>query len=115
VRVPVSGGGYFRLLPYTVTRMGLRKLNEQLRRPFVFYLHPWEIDPGQPRIKASALSQFRHYTNIDRCEARLRKLIGDFRFTTMSDVLIGLDLLHAETPRHGAIAGRVDSVLTPAH
>jgi polysaccharide deacetylase family protein (PEP-CTERM system associated) len=65
LRIPVSGGGYFRLLPYSVTRAGLSKLNEA-GRPFVFYLHPWEVDPGQPRIKTSALSTFRHYTNLSR-------------------------------------------------
>lgn len=93
VRIPVSGGGYFRLLPYAITRAGLRKLNDQLHRPFVFYLHPWEIDPGQPRIRASALSQFRHYTNIDRCEARLRQLLADFPVGTMNDSLASLGLL----------------------
>lgn len=116
VRVPVSGGGYFRLLPYALTRAGLGKLNGQLRRPFVFYLHPWEIDPGQPRIKASALSQFRHYTNIGRCEARLRTLISDFRFTTMSNVLTAIDLLRPESLQPDPIAaGRIDPILTSAH
>lgn len=101
VRVPVSGGGYFRLLPYALTRSGLRSLNEQQRRPFVFYLHPWEIDPGQPRIKTSLLSRIRHYTNIERCEDRLRTLIGDFKFTTMSSVLANLNLLALEAaPAH---------------
>jgi polysaccharide deacetylase family protein (PEP-CTERM system associated) len=115
VRVPVSGGGYFRLLPYALTRAGLRKLNERLRRPFVFYLHPWEIDPGQPRIKASMLSQFRHYTNIGRCEARLRLLIGNFRFTTMNNVLTGMDLLRPESSKADPIAAGPEPVFTAAH
>jgi polysaccharide deacetylase family protein (PEP-CTERM system associated) len=116
VRVPVSGGGYFRLLPYAVTRTGLGKLNEQMRRPFVFYLHPWEIDTGQPRIKTSALSRFRHYTNIGRCEARLRTLIADFRFTTMNDVLTGMGLLRPESIQAASIAtDAIDPILTPAH
>lgn len=97
LRVPVSGGGYFRLLPYGVTRAGLRKLNEKQQRPFVFYLHPWEIDPGQPRIDASALSKFRHYTNLEHCEGRLRQLLIDFRFTTMSRTLEQLHLLQDES------------------
>jgi polysaccharide deacetylase family protein (PEP-CTERM system associated) len=86
-RVPVAGGGYFRLLPYWFTRWGLRSINERDDQPFIFYLHPWEIDAGQPRFKASLLSRFRHYTNLDVCEARLTRLIGEFRFTTVKDVL----------------------------
>lgn len=96
VRVPVSGGGYFRLLPYAITRYGLKKLNEGMSRPFAFYLHPWEIDPDQPRVKAKALSRVRHYTNLDICEARLRKLVREFSFTTMTGVLAGLGLLTHE-------------------
>ncbi len=92
LRIPVSGGGYFRLLPYSITRAGLSKLN-RMGRPFVFYLHPWEVDPGQPRIKTSALSTFRHYTNLSRCEARLKTLISQFRFSTMKDVLENLKLV----------------------
>jgi polysaccharide deacetylase family protein (PEP-CTERM system associated) len=99
VRVPVSGGGYFRLLPYSLTRAGLYKLNTKLQRPFVFYLHPWEIDTGQPRIGGRWLSRFRHYTNIERCEARLSKLMTEFRFTTMFSVLSDLGLLERSTPK----------------
>jgi polysaccharide deacetylase family protein (PEP-CTERM system associated) len=93
VRLPVSGGGYFRLLPYPLLRAGLRKINERLGRPFVFYLHPWEIDPGQPRIKAGLRSRLRHYTNIGGCEQRLRQLLSEFRFTTVMDVLASTGLL----------------------
>jgi polysaccharide deacetylase family protein (PEP-CTERM system associated) len=94
-RIPVSGGGYFRLLPYWLTRHGLRKLNNELSRPFIFYLHPWEVDPGQPRVKAGWKSRLRHYTNLDRCEARLRRLIGEFRFGRVRDVLSNAALLPA--------------------
>jgi polysaccharide deacetylase family protein (PEP-CTERM system associated) len=94
-RIPVSGGGYFRLLPYWLTRKGLRKLNDELSRPFIFYLHPWEVDPGQPRVKAGWKSRLRHYTNLDRCEARLRRLIGEFRFGRVRDVLSNAALLPA--------------------
>lgn len=89
-RVPVAGGGYFRLLPYWFNRWGLRSINERDDQPFIFYLHPWEIDPDQPRFNASRLSRFRHYTNLDVCEARLTRLLGDFRFTTVKDVLRAL-------------------------
>jgi polysaccharide deacetylase family protein (PEP-CTERM system associated) len=93
VQVPVSGGGYFRILPYWVTRAGLRQINDKLGRPFTFYLHPWEVDPEQPRVKVSAFSRFRHYTNLHRCEARLRRVLGDFRFGTMRQVLEQRELL----------------------
>ncbi|MFZ0009757.1 MAG: XrtA system polysaccharide deacetylase [Steroidobacteraceae bacterium] len=87
VQVPVSGGGYFRLLPFWVTRAGLKQINERRGLPFTFYLHPWELDPGQPRFKVSALSRFRHYTNLARCEGRLRRLLGEFEFTSMREAL----------------------------
>jgi polysaccharide deacetylase family protein (PEP-CTERM system associated) len=87
VTVPVAGGGYFRLLPYWFTRWALGSINRDDRLPFIFYLHPWEIDADQPRFKASALSRFRHYNNLDVCEARLSKLLQDFRFTTVRNVL----------------------------
>ncbi|MFZ1906537.1 MAG: XrtA system polysaccharide deacetylase [Steroidobacteraceae bacterium] len=87
VQVPVSGGGYFRLLPFWVTRAGLKQINERRGLPFTFYLHPWELDPGQPRFKVSALSRFRHYTNLARCEERLRRLLGEFEFTSMREAL----------------------------
>ena len=93
VRVPVSGGGYFRLLPYWFTRAGLRSINETEGLPFTFYLHPWEIDFEQPRVKTSLVSRFRHYTNLSKCEGRLRRLLGDFRFTTMRNVLRSRGLL----------------------
>ncbi|MEO1420086.1 MAG: XrtA system polysaccharide deacetylase [Pseudomonadota bacterium] len=92
VKLPVAGGGYFRLFPYWLTRMGLKRVNEVERRPFVFYLHPWEVDPAQPRIEASRFSQFRHYNNLDKTEPRLRQLISDFRFTRMDRVLESIAL-----------------------
>jgi polysaccharide deacetylase family protein (PEP-CTERM system associated) len=99
VRLPVSGGGYFRLLPYSLTRAGLRKLNEQLQRPFIFYLHPWEVDPQQPRVRTKLLSRLRHYTNLDKCELRLRRLIGEFRFAPVREVLRSQQLLAMESSR----------------
>lgn len=95
IRLPVSGGGYFRLLPYWLTRMGLRKLNLIEKRPFVFYLHPWEVDPGQPVMPANLKSRLRHYTNLSKTESRLNRLINDFQFAPMQQVLTELNLLPA--------------------
>ncbi len=92
-RLAVAGGGYFRLLPYWLSRWGLASINRRELRPFVFYLHPWEIDPAQPRVSASWLSRFRHYTNLGKCEERLRRLLGEFRFGTARDGLVQLGLL----------------------
>jgi polysaccharide deacetylase family protein (PEP-CTERM system associated) len=89
---PVAGGGYFRLLPYVYTRSGLARVNSHDHVPAVFYLHPWEIDTGQPRLRGSRLSVFRHYTNIERCEARLTRLLADFQWAPMCDVLDKLTL-----------------------
>lgn len=80
-KMPIAGGGYFRLFPYWFTKMALRKINEKEAQPFVFYLHPWEIDSGQPRMKnASPVSKFRHYINIDKTAERFNKLLHDFEF-----------------------------------
>jgi polysaccharide deacetylase family protein (PEP-CTERM system associated) len=88
VRVPVCGGGYFRIFPYWLTRMGLRQINRRHGQPFTFYLHPWEVDPGQPRVSGVGwLSRFRHYTNLHRCESRLRRLLSEFEFAPMREVL----------------------------
>ena len=91
-KVPVAGGGYFRLFPYRFTRWALRKLNAR-QQEFVFYVHPWEVDPEQPRVAAGALSRFRHYLNLDRCAERLGRLLGDFQFDTMRSVLARRNLL----------------------
>lgn len=96
MRVPVAGGGYFRLLPYRFTRWALQAINDDERMPFIFYLHPWEIDAAQPRFKASWVSRFRHYTNLHACEDRLSRLLQDFRFGRVIDVLESLHLLSAE-------------------
>lgn len=92
VSVPVAGGGWFRQFPLAVTQRGLRAvLAEGI--PAMFYLHPWEIDPGQPRVPAGAVSRFRHYTGLERCERRLERLLGEFRFGTMREVLADLGLV----------------------
>lgn len=87
VTLPVAGGGYFRIFPYALTRWGLKKLIAQ-GQEFVFYIHPWEVDPAQPRITgARLLSRFRHYYNLSRCRSRLQSLLGDFTFAPMRTVL----------------------------
>ena len=83
MNLPVAGGGYFRILPYWWTRWGIARVNHVERRPAIFYLHPWEIDPDQPRLKAGRLGRFRHYRHLDQTEARLRQLLKDFRFDTV--------------------------------
>jgi polysaccharide deacetylase family protein (PEP-CTERM system associated) len=95
IKLPVSGGGYFRLLPYWLCAYGLRQINRERELPFTFYIHPWEIDPGQPRLQGSLLSRFRHYTGLSRCESKLRQLLADFRFGTMRQVLQERALLPA--------------------
>ncbi len=92
--LPIAGGGYFRLYPYWLSKMGLKQINRQ-QKQFIFYLHPWEIDPDQPKIAASWFSRFRHYNNLDKCESRLRNLMEDFQFGTTRDVLNTLGLTEA--------------------
>jgi polysaccharide deacetylase family protein (PEP-CTERM system associated) len=87
MNLPVGGGGYFRLLPYGWTRWGLRRINEQEHRGAIFYLHPWEIDPGQPRLPVGLLGRFRHYRNLDETESRLRRLLADFRWAPLQTML----------------------------
>lgn len=94
-QMPVAGGGYFRLYPYALSKFGLGQINRQ-GHPFIFYMHPWEIDPSQPRIDANWTSRFRHYNNLDKFESRLRRLIGDFGFGTVQNVLDNLDLQAAQ-------------------
>lgn len=91
-KLPVAGGGYFRLYPYALTKAGLRQINRR-QQPFIFYLHPWEIDPDQPRVEASWFSRFRHYNNLGKCEVRLQRLLKDFQFSTAIAVLDTLGLV----------------------
>jgi len=91
--VPIAGGGYFRLFPYNFTKWGLQQSNNA-NQPFVFYIHPWELDPEQPQIEGiGRFSKFRHYNNLNKCEIRLKKLLSDFKFCTMGKVLHSLGLL----------------------
>jgi polysaccharide deacetylase family protein (PEP-CTERM system associated) len=85
--LPVAGGGYLRLLPYGWTRWGIRRLNGRERQPAIVYLHPWEVDPEQPRLPAGRVTTFRHSHNLDRVEGRLRRLVREFRFAPLGEVL----------------------------
>jgi len=87
LNLPVAGGGYFRILPYAWTRWGISRVNHSEGLPAVFYLHPWEIDPGQPRLPAGLLGRFRHYRNLNATESRLRRLLHDFAFGTVQAML----------------------------
>ncbi len=89
--LPCSGGGYFRLMPYKLYALGLNRLHRQENRPAIFYTHPWEIDPGQPRIaNARVLSHFRHRVNLSQTENRLCKLLRDFKWDRMDHVFKNL-------------------------
>ncbi len=86
---PSSGGGYFRLLPYGVSRWLIERVNREERQSAVFYFHPWEIDPEQPRVAGIDIkSRFRHYVNLSRTEARIRRLLGDFAWGRMDEIFL---------------------------
>ncbi len=83
-KIPIAGGGYFRLFPYWLTRLALKRINKKERRPFLFYLHPWEIDCEQPRFKqAKLISRFRHYNNLSKTMGRFERLLSDFKFVPL--------------------------------
>jgi len=91
--MPAAGGGYFRLYPYALSRWLFKNATNDNRRPAIFYLHPWEIDELQPRVPgASLLSRFRHYNNLAHCLPRLKKMLAEFPFGTVSDSLRCIEL-----------------------
>jgi polysaccharide deacetylase family protein (PEP-CTERM system associated) len=86
--LPCSGGGWFRLLPYALSRAAMQRVNRVDKKPVIFYFHPWEIDPEQPpQSGLDAKTRFRHYLNLDRMETRLNRLCGDFEWGRMDEVL----------------------------
>lgn len=92
-KFPAAGGGYFRLYPYFLSRALFRRAAQNNTKPAIFYLHPWEIDPAQPRVPgASLLSRFRHYNNLDACLPRLKAMLAEFPFGTVSDSLAAANL-----------------------
>lgn len=87
--LPSSGGGYFRLMPYALSRWMLQQVNRRDAQSAIFYFHPWEIDPGQPRVAGIDLkTRFRHYVNIGRTEQRLSRLLDDFRWGRMDQIFL---------------------------
>jgi polysaccharide deacetylase family protein (PEP-CTERM system associated) len=95
---PCGGGGYFRLLPYETFKWALGRVNRHDRQPSVFYFHPWEIDPGQPRVRQAKLkARFRHYVNLSRMENKVARLLDDFAWDRMDQVFL------RDTSRYPAI------------
>ena len=88
--LPAGGGGYFRLMPYAMSRWMMRQVNRQDRQPAIFYFHPWELDPGQPRQQGLEWkTRFRHYVNLDRMDGRIRALTRDFAWDRMDRLFLG--------------------------
>lgn len=97
--LPASGGGYFRLLPYQLSRWSIRRINDVEHEACIFYFHPWEVDPEQPRIDQAGLkARFRHYLNLDRMAGRLDRLLGDFRWDRVDRVYAGIIETRPRTP-----------------
>jgi polysaccharide deacetylase family protein (PEP-CTERM system associated) len=91
--LPISGGGYFRLIPYPLLRKGLESLKSS-RKPFIFYIHPWEINPDTPRVRGmNILSRFRTYTGINSAYQKFSQLIDNFPFAPVHEVLHGMGML----------------------
>jgi polysaccharide deacetylase family protein (PEP-CTERM system associated) len=84
---PIAGGGYFRLLPYLWTRWGIDRVNRVEGKPVVFYMHPWELDPDQPRMNVGARTRIRHYTGLRQTTKQLRRLFDDFDFDSLATIL----------------------------
>lgn len=106
VRLPVAGGGYFRLYPYSVLRALLRKLEGE-GCPFVMYMHPWEFDPSQPRMEGSLVSRMRHYLNLDKTESRMRSLLNDFSFAPIREVFPAIQQMYGERVHSWPGTGKV--------
>lgn len=108
-KIPIAGGGYFRLYPYNFTRWGLRRINHIEGRPFMFYLHPWEFDPGQPRTAgASWKSKVRHYLNLEKTAKRFGRLLEDFRFSSIRETF-GMDTVADTTNLEAASRGMAEA------
>ncbi|NHZ63514.1 DUF3473 domain-containing protein [Massilia sp. CCM 8694] len=89
-KLPAGGGGYFRLLPYSLSRWMMRRVNSDDGQPAIFYFHPWELDPGQPRPAGASLkTRFRHYVNLRRMEGRIKLLTRDFAWDRMDRIFLG--------------------------
>ena len=109
LRIPAAGGGYFRLYPYFLLRRLLRSVETE-DIPLVMYLHPWEIDPDQPRMDGPLLSRIRHYLNLSRTEKRLNKLLNDFEFAPICDAIVPVNRLCGEKQ---SMANSIETCLRP--
>jgi polysaccharide deacetylase family protein (PEP-CTERM system associated) len=89
--IPVAGGGYFRMFPYRLTTHWLGNVNRKEGRPFVFYIHPWEVDPDQPRLQSGWKSRLRHYQNLHSTEGKLDRLLQAFPFAAFSDFACSIE------------------------
>ncbi len=98
---PVAGGGYLRVLPYVITQWAIARLNQREGIPAMVYLHPWELDPEQPRLRAGVRTRWRQYTNLHTTEQRVRRLLSEFRFAPIPEAFH--DAFHLVQPDH---AGR---------
>ncbi len=110
MNLPMAGGGYFRLLPYPLFRWGVRRINRHDRQAAMFLVHPWEIDPDQPRVPAGRLSTWRHRLNLHRTLPRLERLLNDFRFAPVREVLRLGELVG---PRVAAAGGLTIPLVSP--
>ncbi len=106
-RLAVAGGGYLRHLPFPVVRAGLRRLVRSERQPAMLYVHPWEVDPDQPRLASTTLTRLRHYRNLSRTLPRLERLLSEFRFVTAGELV-------ARAADDAATAGAASSALREA-
>lgn len=106
IRLPVAGGGYFRLYPYWILRQMLARTTAE-GQPLVMYFHPWELDPEQPRMQGPLVSKFRHYLNLRKTEARLHQLVTDFRFASIRGAVdaVGMACANKESLFGGQAAG----------
>lgn len=102
MRLPIAGGGYLRLLPVRIIQHGIVAINESEQQPAVLYFHPWELDPGQPRVKAGMKSTFRHYLNLEKTEDKLTHLFSKLEFGTIRDVLGVYNFV----PRNNQVQGK---------
>ena len=85
--IPVAGGAYLRFLPLSIITWGIKRINQVEQKPAVLYLHPWEIDTGQPMLRVSSLTRLRHYKNIEKVESKIKKILSEFRFGTAADLV----------------------------
>jgi polysaccharide deacetylase family protein (PEP-CTERM system associated) len=97
-RAPLAGGAYLRLLPYWYTRWGIRYLNRSERHPVCVYLHPWELDPEQPRMKGTLTARMRHYFGLHGAEEKFRRLLSDFEFGPLGNILDDIKAISLQAP-----------------